>query len=126
MVPDTNAVLSSLVFGGSLAGHVSRAWQQGATLPLTSTVTVQDLVRVLAYPKFRLTPAEQNELLADFLPYTETVRTPNRDPAYLRAAMCWTSPLCTGPWRERRKCWYQVTAIFRLQRSWRVSVVSPF
>ena len=31
-------------------------------------------MRVLAYPKFRLSPAEQEELLADYLPYAETVR----------------------------------------------------
>ena len=30
-------------------------------------------MRVLAYPKFKLSKAEQALLLADFLPYTETV-----------------------------------------------------
>lgn len=80
VVLDTNVVLSSLVFGGSLAGQVRRAWQQGAVLPLTSTGTVQELVRVLAYPKLRLTQAEQDELLADFLPYTKTVRIPQPPP----------------------------------------------
>jgi putative PIN family toxin of toxin-antitoxin system len=43
-------------------------------LPLASTTTVRELVRVLAYPKFRLSQAEQDELLADYLPYAETVR----------------------------------------------------
>lgn len=43
-------------------------------LPLASTATVQELVRVLAYPKFRLSQAEQGELSADYLPYAETVR----------------------------------------------------
>jgi putative PIN family toxin of toxin-antitoxin system len=41
---------------------------------------VQELVRVLAYPKFRLSPAEQDELLADYLPYAETVRIPQPPP----------------------------------------------
>lgn len=80
VVLDTNVVLSALVFGGGAAGRVRRAWQQGAILPLVSTATVQELVRVLAYPKFRLSQADQDELLADYLPYTETVRIPQPPP----------------------------------------------
>ncbi|MGQ0709617.1 MAG: putative toxin-antitoxin system toxin component, PIN family [Rhodoferax sp.] len=80
VVLDTNVVLSALVFGGGPSGRVRRAWQQGALLPLASTTTVRELVRVLAYPKFRLSPAEQDELLADYLPCTETVRIPQPPP----------------------------------------------
>lgn len=80
VVLDTNVVLSALVFGGGAAGLVRRAWQEAALLPLASTATVQELVRVLAYPKFRLSQAEQDELLADYLPYTETVRIPKPPP----------------------------------------------
>lgn len=76
VVLDTNVVLSALVFGGGLAGQVRRAWQRGALQPLASTATVLELVRVLAYPKFRLSPQEQEELLADYLPYVQTVRIP--------------------------------------------------
>ena len=76
VVLDTNVVLSALVFGGGAAGRVRRAWQQGSLLPLASTATVQELVRVLSYPKFRLSQAEQEELLADYLPHTEIVRIP--------------------------------------------------
>ncbi len=80
VVLDINVVLSALVFGGGAAGRVRRAWQQGAILPLASTATVQELVRVLAYPKFRLLQAVRDELLADYLPYTETVRIPQPPP----------------------------------------------
>lgn len=80
VVLDTNVVLSALVFGGGAAGQVRRAWQQGVLLPLASSVTVQELVRVLAYPKFRLSQPDQDELLADYLPYTETVRIPQPPP----------------------------------------------
>jgi hypothetical protein len=80
VVLDTNVVLSALVFGGGAAGQVRSAWQKGALLPLASSVTVQELVRVLAYPKFRLSQADQDELLADYLPYTETVRIPQPPP----------------------------------------------
>ena len=74
VVLDTNVVLSALVFGSGAAGQVRSAWQKGALVPLASNATVRELVRVLAYPKFRLTQAEQEELLADYLPYTKTVR----------------------------------------------------
>ena len=74
VVLDTNVVLSALVFGGGQAGQLRQAWQAGAFIPLVSAVTVQELVRVLAYPKFALTRTEQDELLADFLPYAQTVR----------------------------------------------------
>ena len=74
VVLDTNLVLSALVFRGGSAGLVRQAWQRGTIVPLVSAFTVQELVRVLAYPKFRLSKAEQEELLADFLPYAQTVR----------------------------------------------------
>jgi len=81
VVLDTNVVLSALVFGGSLPGAVRAAWQRGALRPLASAATVQELVRVLAYPKFRLSASEQEELLADYLPYVQTVRIPQPPPA---------------------------------------------
>lgn len=80
VVLDTNVVLSALVFRAGAAGQVRLAWQRGLVLPLASTATVQELVRVLAYPKFRLSKAEQDELLADYVPYVETVRIPQPPP----------------------------------------------
>ena len=76
VVLDTNVVLSALVFRAGAAGQLRLAWQRGLLRPLASTATVQELVRVLAYPKFRLSKADQDELLADYLPYAETVRIP--------------------------------------------------
>jgi uncharacterized protein len=80
-VLDTNVVLSALVFAGGPAGRLRMAWQRGLVLPLASTATAQELVRVLAYPKFRLSPEEQDELMADYLPYVKSVRVPNPPPA---------------------------------------------
>ena len=91
VVLDTNVVLSALVFGGGLPGAVRAAWQSGALRPLASAATVQELVRVLAYPKFRLSAAEQEELLADYLPYVQTVRIPNPPPVV---------PACRDPLDE--------------------------
>ena len=93
-VLDTNVVLSALVFRGGSAGRLRLAWQRGLVLPLASTATVQELIRVLAYPKFRLSQAEQDELLADYLPYAETVRVPQPPPGYPNAAICWICRSC--------------------------------
>ena len=49
------------------------SWQNAHITPLASKDTVKELMRVLAYPKFKLSKDEQALLLADFLPYTETV-----------------------------------------------------
>jgi putative PIN family toxin of toxin-antitoxin system len=38
-------------------------------------------LRVLAYPKFKLSAADLQELLADYLPYCTTVRMPPKLPA---------------------------------------------
>ena len=81
VVLDTNVILSALVFRGGAAGQVRLAWQRGLVLPLASTATVRELVRVLAYPKFCLSRAEQDELLADYLPYVKVVRIAHPPPA---------------------------------------------
>lgn len=48
---------------------------------MVSTATVQELIRVLTYPKFRLSADERHELLADYLPHATSVRVPNPSPA---------------------------------------------
>lgn len=80
VVLDTNVVLSALVFGGGLAGRLLMAWQSQQILPLVNTDTTQELMRVLAYPKFRLSPSDQHELLADYLPYSLPVTLPESLP----------------------------------------------
>lgn len=80
VVLDTNVVLSALVFGGGWAGRLRMAWQNHEILPLVSTDTAQELIRVLAYPKFRLSLPDQQELLADYLPYSQTVNMPESMP----------------------------------------------
>lgn len=79
-VLDTNVVLSALVFGGGLAGRLRKAWQNSDVLPLVNTDTAQELMRVLAYPKFRLSPQEQTQLLADYLPYAQVITMPETPP----------------------------------------------
>jgi uncharacterized protein len=81
VVLDTNVVLSALVFGAGTAGRLRLGWQRGVFVPLVSTATVRELMWVLAYPKFRLSKLEQDELLADYLPHTQTVRISQPPPA---------------------------------------------
>lgn len=73
---DTNVVLSALIRPGGVSGRLRLAWQAGLFQPLASRETTAELLRVLAYPKFRLRPEEQHDLLADYLPWTEVVRIP--------------------------------------------------
>jgi putative PIN family toxin of toxin-antitoxin system len=77
LVIDTNLVLSALVFPRGRSSALRHAWQNGHCLPLVSQPTAAELIRVLAYPKFKLTTEEQQELLADYLPYCETVSLPS-------------------------------------------------
>ncbi|WP_245664185.1 putative toxin-antitoxin system toxin component, PIN family [Candidatus Propionivibrio aalborgensis] len=80
VVIDTNLVLSALVFGNGRLTPLRQAWQSQRIRPIISRVTVTELIRVLAYPKFKLTADEQQELLADYLPCCKTVRIPEPPP----------------------------------------------
>jgi putative PIN family toxin of toxin-antitoxin system len=81
VVIDTNLVLSALVFAGGRLAPLRLAWQDRRVLPLVSSATVAELIRALAYPKFKLAAHEQEELLADYLPYCKVVRIPAVPPA---------------------------------------------
>jgi putative PIN family toxin of toxin-antitoxin system len=81
VVIDTNLVLSALVFAGGRLAPLRLAWQGQRVLPLVSRATAAELIRALAYPKFKLAAHEQEELLADYLPYCKTVRIPAPPPA---------------------------------------------
>jgi len=81
VVLDTNVVLSALVFTRGGIARLRQAWQAGACVPLASTATAQELIRVLAYPKFKLDETERQELLADYLPWAEVVQVPEPPPA---------------------------------------------
>nr|WP_238527673.1 putative toxin-antitoxin system toxin component, PIN family [Pseudoxanthomonas spadix] len=74
-------MLSALIFSaGPLAwirqAWIRQAWQRQQLQPLVCRETAGELLRVLAYPKLKLSALEQQELLADFLPYAEVVELP--------------------------------------------------
>ena len=75
-VIDTNILLSALVFSRGRLSQFRQLWQDEKFTPLVSKPTVTELIRVLAYPKFRLTPIDRADLLADYLPFCETISRP--------------------------------------------------
>lgn len=87
-VLDTNVVLSALIRPGGVSGRLRLAWQSQRFVPLVSRATVAELIRVLAYPKFKLASREQHDLLADYLPWAETFRVPDPPPR---------TPACRDP-----------------------------
>lgn len=87
-VVDTNLVVSALVFASGRTFELRKSWQAGQFDPLVSRSTATELLRVLAYPKFQLSEAEREDLLADYLPYCTAVRMPSKSP---------TLPACRDP-----------------------------
>lgn len=86
IVLDTNTLVSALLFGGT-ASRLLPLWQSGRITLLISRAILEEYLRVLAYPKFRLTPAEIRSLIEEeVLPFAETIvprrrlRVVRRDP----------------------------------------------
>lgn len=72
-VLDTNVVVSALLFSGPPSRLIS-AWQSGRLRPVVSAPILDEYIRVLAYPKFKLTNTEIRGLLEEeLIPFMETV-----------------------------------------------------
>jgi predicted nucleic acid-binding protein len=67
----TNVVLSALLFARGRVSWLRVTKRAGTVVPVVSRATVQELVRVLEYPKFAMSHGDREELLADFLPFVE-------------------------------------------------------
>lgn len=80
VVLDTNIVLYALIFSKGRLAPIRVGWQQGVFHPLVSRDTAEELIRALNYPKFKLSGAERDELLADYLPYCTIIRIPAKTP----------------------------------------------
>lgn len=63
VVVDTNVVVSALLFGG-ISGKLTPLWKGRHIQPLCSKEIIDEYVRVLAYPKFKLTESEIEFLLS--------------------------------------------------------------
>jgi uncharacterized protein len=93
-VLDTNVVISAILFSGPPAQLVS-AWQSSRLRPVVSSSILDEYIRVLAYPKFELTPAEIRALIEEeLLPYIESVKVTTttvpdiRDPDDVKFITC--------------------------------------
>lgn len=68
---DTDVVLSALLFKSGTLSWLRREWASGSLVPVVCTATFKELLRVLAYPEFRLDTSSRNELLAEYLPFAK-------------------------------------------------------
>ena len=83
-VPDTNVLVSALLFGGRVSA-LQAAWQGGRVRLVLCRETVDELLRVLAYPKFRLSAREISFLIeSEVLPFADVVDISGRKEAYCR------------------------------------------
>ena len=83
-VLDTNVVISALVFEGK-SSALAPAWKHRQFTLLVSQALVTEYVRVLHYPKFRLTRQDIRYLLEEeLLPFLTPVRV-TRTPQVIRA-----------------------------------------
>lgn len=73
-VLDTNIIVSALLFSGAPSQLVP-AWQTGRICPVVSPEILEEYLRVLAYPKFKLTNSEIRGLIEEeVLPFVDTVQ----------------------------------------------------
>ncbi len=75
-VLDTNVLVSALLFRSGRLSWLRQAWQTMALRPVMAKPTTEELLRVLAYPKFSLTSAEVKALLEELLPWVEVFAAP--------------------------------------------------
>jgi len=74
VVLDTNCLVSALIFSSGRMSWLRLSWQRGVIVPVVSGETIRELMRVLAYPKFRLEKEEIESLLGEFLPWARMVK----------------------------------------------------
>jgi putative PIN family toxin of toxin-antitoxin system len=73
VVIDTNVLVSALLFGGD-PGELITLWKENNIQPLSSKEIMEEYLRVLAYPKFRLTEKEIEYLFSqEVLPFFEVI-----------------------------------------------------
>ncbi|MFQ5846184.1 MAG: putative toxin-antitoxin system toxin component, PIN family [Candidatus Methylomirabilales bacterium] len=74
VVLDTNTFISALLFSGT-ASRVVPLWQSRSITLLISKAILQEYLRALAYPKFRLSDQEIRGVIEEkLLPSVETVQ----------------------------------------------------
>ena len=69
----TNVAVSAVVFRQGRLAWLREAWDPGRIIPVVSAETLAELVRVLAYPKLKLTEEEAKSVLAHYMEHAEAV-----------------------------------------------------
>ena len=73
VVIDTNVIVSAILFGG-IPGKLISLWKSGRITPLASKAMIDEYIKVLAYPKFKLSENEINYIFYnEILPYFEVI-----------------------------------------------------
>ena len=87
VVLDTNVVVSALLFTG-ISSKLVPLWQGGVITALVSRSILEEYLRVLSYPRFKLSEGDIRGLIQEeLLPYVEVVkpgrrlRVVDRDPS---------------------------------------------
>lgn len=81
VVVDTNVIVSALLFGGQ-PGKLIELWQTGRVKLVASKSMMDELLRVLAYPRFDLSAKEIEYLFyQQILPYIDIIDVPVGRPA---------------------------------------------
>ena len=96
VVVDTNVIVSALLFGGT-PGRLIDLWKEGRIQLFVCKEIIDEIMRVLTYPRFQLPEKEISYLIYDeILPYSEIVDIPSgpviisRDPSddkFIRCAV---------------------------------------
>jgi uncharacterized protein len=86
VVFDTTTVVSALLFANGRLAWLRQHWREDGCVPLISRATTAELIRILGYPKFRLSPDDRQELLAEYLPYCEVIEPAEQCPSVCRDA----------------------------------------
>ena len=87
VVIDTNVLISALLFGGT-PGKLIPLWQKHVIKPMASKEIIDEYLRVLTYPRFKLDETEINYIIyREILPYFDIIKAPSekriiaKDPA---------------------------------------------
>jgi putative PIN family toxin of toxin-antitoxin system len=75
-VIDTNVVVSAFVFRTGTLAWLREAIVNGRLIPLVSDETLAELLRVLAYPRFRLTAEDRENIIVHYMEHAEAIKQP--------------------------------------------------
>jgi putative PIN family toxin of toxin-antitoxin system len=72
---DTNVLVSAVLFREGRLSWLRDAWKSRRLVPVLDRACIDELLRVLAYPKFDLSPQDVKVLLEDLVPFSELVES---------------------------------------------------